>query len=152
MLYARKYVIKELSPLQNNCLRAISGAYKARPIRNLEVEVGVPPLAIHLDSLQAQFRVRLEESEAAGVIKEAVEKVERWLSGAQGQMGRRRGRIRANRRTSGESRGGMKVTEGASQVEGGGQAGEARGSEMDGWEGRAPHSSPHGTTTTLHQL
>jgi hypothetical protein len=37
--------------LKNKCLRAISGAYKATPIRNLEVEVAVPPLGIHLDSL-----------------------------------------------------------------------------------------------------
>jgi hypothetical protein len=38
-------------PLQNNCLRVISGAYRATPIRNLEVEVGVPSLEIYLDSL-----------------------------------------------------------------------------------------------------
>jgi hypothetical protein len=64
-------------PLQNNCLRAISGAYRSTPIRNLEVEVGVPPLGIHLDSIQARFRVKLEESEAVVVIREAVEKVAR---------------------------------------------------------------------------
>ncbi len=72
MPYARKHVLTDLMPLQNNCLRAISGAYRATPIRNLEVEVGVPPLGIHLDSIQAQFRVRLGESGAAGVIREAV--------------------------------------------------------------------------------
>jgi hypothetical protein len=59
--HARKDVLKDLTPLQNNCLRAISGAYRATPIRNLEVEVGVPPLEIHLDSLQARLRVMLEE-------------------------------------------------------------------------------------------
>ncbi len=91
--FAHKYVLKDLMPLQNNCLRAISGAYRATPIRNLEVEVGVPPLGIHLDSIQAQFRVRLEESEAAGAIREAVRKVERWIGGDEGQAGgRRRGR------------------------------------------------------------
>jgi hypothetical protein len=40
-------------PLQNNCLRAISVAYRAIPIRNLEVEVGVSPLKIHLDGIEA---------------------------------------------------------------------------------------------------
>ncbi len=58
--YARKYVLKDLTVLQTKCLRAISVAYKATPIRNLEVEVGVPPLGFHLDGIQAQFRVRLE--------------------------------------------------------------------------------------------
>jgi hypothetical protein len=84
-------------PLQNNCLRAICGAYRATPIRNLEVEVGVPPLGIHQDSIQAQFRVRLEESEAAGVIREAGEKVERWTWGAEREAGGPR-RRRARRR------------------------------------------------------
>jgi hypothetical protein len=75
--------------LQNNCLWAISGAYRAIPIKNLEVEVGVPLLGIHLDSIQAQFRVRLEESEVAWTIREAVEKVERWIGAAGGQRGGR---------------------------------------------------------------
>jgi hypothetical protein len=67
--------------LQNNSIRAISEAYRATPIRILEVEVGVPLLGIHLDSIQAQFRVKLEESEAIGVISTAVEKVVEWLGG-----------------------------------------------------------------------
>ncbi len=64
-------------PLQNNCHRTISRAYRATPIINLEVAVEVPPLEIHLDSLQARFRAKLAESEVAGVIREAVGKVER---------------------------------------------------------------------------
>jgi hypothetical protein len=51
--YARKYVLKDLMAMQNKCLRAISRAFKATPIRNLEVEVRVPPLGIYLDSLEA---------------------------------------------------------------------------------------------------
>jgi hypothetical protein len=54
---SQKWLLKELSPLQKSCLRAISRTYKATPIQNLEAEVGVPPLRIHLDSLQAQFRL-----------------------------------------------------------------------------------------------
>jgi hypothetical protein len=92
-------------PVQSNCLRVISRAYKATPIRNLKLEVGVPYLGIHLDSIQAQFRVRLEESVVAGVIGEAVEKVERWIRGAAGKAGGR-GRQRAERWNQGNSRGG----------------------------------------------
>ncbi len=50
-LYAQRYVLRDLMPLQNNCLRAISGAHRATPIQNLEVEVRVPPLGIHLESI-----------------------------------------------------------------------------------------------------
>jgi hypothetical protein len=85
MLYARKYVLKGLMPLQNNCLRAISGAYRATPIKTLEVDVGDPLLGIHRDSIQAQVRARLEESEMVGVIREAVRNMESWLGVAQGR-------------------------------------------------------------------
>jgi hypothetical protein len=53
--FARKYFFKDLMSLQNNCLKAISGAYTATPIRNLAAEAGVPPLGIYLDSIQAQL-------------------------------------------------------------------------------------------------
>jgi hypothetical protein len=49
--YARKYVVKDRMVLQYMCLRAVSSAYEATPIRNLEVEVRVPLLGSHLDSL-----------------------------------------------------------------------------------------------------
>jgi hypothetical protein len=87
-------------PLQDNCLRAISRAYRATPIRNSEVEVRVPPLGIYLDSIQAQFRVWLEEPEVAGVIREAVQKVGRWTGRDEGQAGGR-GRRRARRGNQG---------------------------------------------------
>jgi hypothetical protein len=90
-------------PLQNNCLRAISGVYRATPIRNMEVEVRVLPLGIHLDSIQAHFRVWLEDSEAAGVIMEVVEKVERWTGGAERQAGGGRG-MKAKKRNQGNTR------------------------------------------------
>jgi hypothetical protein len=51
--YAHRYILKDLMPLQNNCLRVISGTNRATPIQNMEVEVGVPPLGINLDSIQA---------------------------------------------------------------------------------------------------
>jgi hypothetical protein len=138
-------------PLQNNCLRAISGAYKATPIRNLEVEVGVPPLGIHLDSLQARFRVRLEGSEVAGVIKNAVEKVARWLTVT--EEGRRRRRRNGTRgRNSGDSRGRNALSRELNNRERGGTAVEAT-SDFGNWERRAPQGSPQMATTptTLHQ-
>ncbi len=137
-------------PLQNNCLRAISGAYRATPIRNLEVEVGVPPLGIHLDRIQARFRVILEESEAAGAIREAVQKVKRWIEWDEGQGGGR-GRRRAGRRNQGNVRGGTSLESGGNGGKRGGAAGEERGSEEDGRERRATHGSPQEASTTTHQ-
>jgi hypothetical protein len=34
-LYTHKYVLQDLKPMQNNCCRAISGAYRATPIQNM---------------------------------------------------------------------------------------------------------------------
>jgi hypothetical protein len=101
--FARKWLLKVLSPFLNSCLRAISGAYKATPIRNLEAEVGVPPLGIHLDSHQAQSRVRLEGSEVQEVIWLAVEGVRRTLNRLEGD--RNRGRM-PRRRHQWAARGG----------------------------------------------
>ncbi len=69
-------MFRDLKPLQNNYLRVISGASKATFIRNMEEEVGVRPLETYLDRIQAQFRVRLEESETAGVIRDTKQMVE----------------------------------------------------------------------------
>jgi hypothetical protein len=59
----------------------------------MEVGVGVPPLGIHIDSLQAQWKVKVEESEVSGTIREAVGNVERHLGVAKGRSDKtRRGR------------------------------------------------------------
>lgn len=51
-----------LNALQRECLRTVSGAYKAVPIRTLETEVHVPPIDLWLTARLATFRRRLEES------------------------------------------------------------------------------------------
>jgi hypothetical protein len=99
----------------------------------LKVEVRVPLLGIHLDSIQARFRVRLEESEAAGVIREAVEKVEGWIVGTGGQAGGKR-RKRARRGTQGILRGRTSLDGAGNEEERGGEAGEGRGREEDSCE------------------
>jgi hypothetical protein len=98
--FARKWLLKELSPLQNSCLRAISGALRATPIRNWEVEVGVPLLGNHLDSLKARFQLKLEGSAVQGVIREAVERVWVIFGGLRGEGSRARRCRRRNQGTS----------------------------------------------------
>ncbi len=66
------------------------------------------------------------ESEAVGVIREAVEKVVRWIGGAGGHAIRRR-RRRARRGTQGNLRGGTSLNGAGLEEERGGEAGESRG-------------------------
>jgi hypothetical protein len=49
------------------------------PIQNLEAEVGVLLLGIHLDSNQAQIQLRLEDLEVQEVVSLAVERVKQSL-------------------------------------------------------------------------
>jgi hypothetical protein len=72
----------------------------------LEVEVRVPLLGIHLDSLHVQFRVRLDKSEVAGVKREAIGKVDRWLGIGEGGTERRRRGSEAEGKNQLDSRGG----------------------------------------------
>jgi hypothetical protein len=116
----------------------------------LETEVGVPPLGIHLDSIQAQFRVRLEESDVAEKIREAIENVERWIGAPGGDRGgRRKGRTRV--RNQGSSTGGTRLAEAGNGYERGREPGEDRISEEDGWGRRATRGSPQVSATTTHQ-
>jgi hypothetical protein len=116
----------------------------------LEVEVGVPQLGIYLDSIQGHFRVRLEESEAAGAIREAIQKVERWIGWDEGQAGWR-GRRRARRRKRVNLRGKASLESEGNERERGRAASEDRGSEEVGRERRATHGSAQEAPTTTYQ-
>jgi hypothetical protein len=48
--------------IQNKYLRVVAGAYRATPIRTLEVETHVPPIDLYLDSRLAAFQNRLASS------------------------------------------------------------------------------------------
>jgi hypothetical protein len=80
-LIAYKWLLIQLSPLQNICLRAITGAYKALCFLRLDIKVRVPLLGITQASLQAEFKWRLETSEVQEVIKIAMERVWGTLGG-----------------------------------------------------------------------
>jgi hypothetical protein len=73
-------VRKELQKIENRCLRTVSGACKATPVRSLQAEVGVAPLSLHMDGRQACFRLRSAESGIDMVIGEGIFKVRHFLS------------------------------------------------------------------------
>lgn len=52
----------KMSVIQNKCLRTVSGAYKATPIRTLEAETYIPPMPLYLKHLQVKARYRLQIS------------------------------------------------------------------------------------------
>ena len=71
----------KLSVIQNNCLRAIAGAFKATPISVLEVETFIAPIDTHLDMLQAQARYRLRAGGQLKIISSACNKIADKLRG-----------------------------------------------------------------------
>ena len=47
---------------QNDCLRVVTGAYKATAIRHLESEASYPPIDLYLNKRVADFKARLKET------------------------------------------------------------------------------------------
>jgi Reverse transcriptase (RNA-dependent DNA polymerase) len=83
---------------QNNCLLVVTGAYKATPTRNLEMEALVPPLDLYLNKRLAEFEARLAQSGLQRPIDDARLKVLRRF-GKKGRQGCRRMSLNTAHRT-----------------------------------------------------
>ena len=70
--------------MQNKCLRVISGAYRATPVKVLEAETQIAPMGIHLDQLQALARCRLRNDGQALLIRRACKRIKGHLQGRTG--------------------------------------------------------------------
>jgi hypothetical protein len=70
----------------------VAGAYRATPIRSLEIETFTPPIDLYLDSQLATFQRRLENSEVGRVIENSCN----WI---QARI-RNRSRRRTTRKTA----------------------------------------------------
>src|SRR5437667_3022496 len=79
----------QLEKEQNGCLQVVAGAYKATPVRNLEVETLVPPLDLYLNKRLAEFESRLAQSSLQTVIDSVRLKILRRF-GKRGRWGCRR--------------------------------------------------------------
>jgi len=55
-------IVRRLGPTQNKCLRAVAGAYRATPTRELETETFVPPIDLYLQERAQAFRQRVKGS------------------------------------------------------------------------------------------
>ena len=60
----RHWIGEPLERIQQQCLRAVTGAFKATNHQALEKEAAIPPLRAHIARLQLQARARLEASGA----------------------------------------------------------------------------------------
>lgn len=70
-----KRLENKLRIIQNSCLRTVSGAYKATPIRVLEAESFIEPLAMHMNYIQAKFRERMKADGSRSRNQEACGKI-----------------------------------------------------------------------------
>lgn len=64
-------IANHLSTAQSDCLRTVTGGYRATQIRHLEVEAATPPIHIYLNKRVAEFESRLEYTGMAKKVRSA---------------------------------------------------------------------------------
>ena len=69
----------KIAPKQNECLRAVTGAYRATPITTLEAEAGIEPIDLHLSMRVAKAAARLHRTGIAEKIENACQAVRKGL-------------------------------------------------------------------------
>jgi len=66
-----KGVAVKLQTIQSKCLRTITGAYRATPVRTLETETFIPPLDLYLDGRVEAYHNRTRHSRTKEITEEA---------------------------------------------------------------------------------
>ena len=64
-----KGIAGKLATIQSQCLRVVSGAYRATPVRLLEVETATPPIDLYLNKWVADFERRLERTGKGNLLR-----------------------------------------------------------------------------------
>ena len=64
-----KGIARNLATTQSQCLRVVSSAYCATPVRFLEVETATPPLDLYLNKWVADFEERLKRTGKGALIR-----------------------------------------------------------------------------------
>ena len=83
-----------LRTVQNGCLRTVAGAYKATPIRSLEVETYILPVDIYLNSRVAAFQRQFENFSSYNTIKRACSEIRARLKSRAAKKAKTLGQIR----------------------------------------------------------
>jgi hypothetical protein len=79
-------LVAKLQPIQNKCLRVITGAYKATLVRALKIEIYTPPIDLYLNGRLAAFRDRLANSPVSQLIQQACKAIQRRLRNKRGRQ------------------------------------------------------------------
>src|SRR5436305_7585960 len=82
----RPKVAQCLQTCQNKGLRRVLGAYKATPVRNLELEAFCPPLDLYFNKRLTDFEARLKTSGMRAKIDHACWKITGHLRNRQGRL------------------------------------------------------------------
>lgn len=82
---------KLLSDVQRECLRVVSGGFRATPQPIIEAETNTMPMQLHLGHLQAKCRRRLKEHNHENRVKTFCEKIQRKLTASKGRRRRNAG-------------------------------------------------------------
>jgi hypothetical protein len=85
-----KGIARNLATTQSQCLRVVSGAYKATPVRFLEVETATPPLDLYLNKWVADFERRLERTGKGDLLRSICNRVTTRLQQRRQRHRRRR--------------------------------------------------------------
>lgn len=88
----------KLVGIQDKCLRVVAGAYRATPIRSLEVERHVPPIDLYLDSRLAAFQNRLANSSVGQLIEKTCATIQARIKNRRGRKTTRTTTTREQRR------------------------------------------------------
>jgi hypothetical protein len=88
----------KLVGIQDKCLRVVAGAYRATPIRSLEVETHVPPIDLYLDSRLAAFQNRLANPSVGQLIEKTCATIQARIKNRRGRKTTRTITTREQRR------------------------------------------------------
>jgi hypothetical protein len=88
-----KGIARNLASTQSQCLRVVSGAYKATPVRFLEVETAIPPLDLYLNKWVADFERRLERTSKGDLLQTICNRVATRLQQRRETRRRRRAAV-----------------------------------------------------------
>ena len=69
----------KIAPKQNECLRVVTGAYRATPVTTLEAEAGIEPIDLYLSARVAKAAAGLQQTGMAEKIENACQAVRRGL-------------------------------------------------------------------------
>ena len=86
----RKGDVAKLRTIQGQSLRAVTGAYRATSVEELEIETSIMPLNLHLEKLIAKSIIRQAARRSRDAVEEATRRIRNDIKGKRGRKTRLR--------------------------------------------------------------